>query len=620
MTPRSILRAAAGPALALMLCTGPALSASPALQTPAPVTGIATRILSLAAAPDPKNLPSAPYHEPLVGVLYTPAAGGNPYGPAIVFLDEGPASHPLDPNLASRFAAQRLAAKGYTVLAIFPRINRGYAATPYASVAADIDAALDHLEAEGHEDVILAGHGLGGSAISLYMATQPDILMDSKGNKRVKASILFAPPSEELVKEGRLEKDHAGLVAKAQAWVANPPPKADPMDGPPMIAHGGDVQTPAMFLDYWGPGADTHLSKWFAKASQPALLLAGTKDDRVPRGRLEALREMAQGKRKVDLIWYPDADHAFTGLWDKTTEDVAAWLAGQGLGVAPAIRTEIVDARLEDGSLAGGVLYTPASGLDPSKPAFLLQFGTGGDVMHSATHWLAWRLAQQGYAVLSPRSRMAGTRGLQISTYAEQTSDLGRWMDVLESRGARRVILEGHSLGGILVSNYARTKDPRVAGLIYMAPTRDSPTRSREGQGEAHYAKVTREARAAVARGDGDDYVIGYMDYPAWAKDSYPEGKGMVLGGGDVGTAAHFIDFRAPGAPIHTQVIRDIKVPALAFAATSDGLMTRAFTDGFAKAYGGKIEVVWYEGSHGARESKTLIRDRIVDWVKRTFP
>jgi|GEM_PF-1974785 len=564
---------------------------------------------------------TGPYgNEPLMAGLFVPSGGEDIHGPAIIFVEEGPGSHPAMPSVASRFAAERLAAKGYTVVSIFSRIDRGFGNTPFEGVASDIRVAIDHLEARGHEDIVLAGHGIGATAVSLYLAAAKDALFDSPGSRRVKAAVFLAPPSDDLRKEGgmaapgRLEEK----VAEARAILADRAPPRDPMDGQRTVTHGDMIQSPQMFLNYWGPDAKTRIGDYVPKIVQPILMIAGTADDRVPAGRMAALKAAARASAGVDTIDLPGVDHGFDGAGDQVADRIAAWLATNGLGVPRRVRTELIDTKFVDGQVFPATLYTPEGGADPGKPAFLLQWGTGGDMWHSATQWLAWRLAQKGYTVLSPRIRMGGGVGLQRSTYAEADSDLKSWLNALQQRGITRVVAEGHSLGGILVSNIA-VADKRIVGLVYLAPTRDSPTRARECQGDAHYAKVVAEATAAVISDGGRDVTPSYSTYPAWCRDNSPAGKGMVKSAGGGDTAFHFLDFRGPKAPIHAQVIRNIRVPGIAFWADQDPLMTQTFIDGFKAQYGGRLEIVAYHGTHGARESKAMIRDRIVDWAGRTF-
>jgi len=560
----------------------------------------------------------------LTTVLYTPVSGDNMYGPAIVVVNDGPDLNPMLASQASRSLAQRLATKGYTVLGLYSRMGRMHGGGRFEDIALDVRAAVDMLEGQGHEDVILVGQGIGAAVVAQYAATDADAALDIPGGKRVKALVLLAPLTEDPVVDGNFENaaEYDAALRKAQEAVAAGRGGRRSAAGanaplPVIISHGGYMQSPDAFLSFWGPRAKIRLSQFLPRVSVPTLLAGAANDSNRAADRLEKLKAGA----RVDVITYP-GQTSFDAVWDKAADDVAAWLGKQGLGVRPGVNVEIVDTKMDDGSVLPALLYTPAarpSSEYSQKPVFLLQHGTGGDMPQSATGWLSWRLAQAGYAVLSPHSRMSGSRGLQVSTYAEQVSDLGRWVDFLESRGLQRVILEGHSLGGVLVSNYkAHSQDSRVIGLVYLAPTRDSPVHAREAQGEESYAAVVAAAKQAVARGEGLKQVVQYRTNPVWAKDNLTASTPRASTEAEI--AAHFLDFRGPDARIHTQVVESINVPALIFAGTNDVLMTRSFIDQFTRAYKGKSEVIWIEGgAHNGRESKNRYRDAILEWTQRSF-
>ena len=126
--------------------------------------------------------------------------------------------------------------------------------------------------------------------------------------------------------------------------------------------------------------------------------------------------------------------------------------------------------RTDDGRVLQGVLYTPAGTDAKDKPLVTLVSGRTGDTIQSSSHWMGWRIAQQGYAVFAPGMRISGVAGVQEQTLASAAADLGHWNDKLASMGYKRIVMGGHSNGGIWLSNYlSLTHDKRVVGTIYIA-------------------------------------------------------------------------------------------------------------------------------------------------------
>lgn len=619
-------------ALAVSLLMLAPLGAAPIDPMTATVPGIRTEVFQIPSPRAPKPgqenqyLTGAP-GEPMASIMYTPAAGDNRYGPAIVFVEEGPGSHPASPATASRFAAQRLAAKGYTTLSILTRMDRGYMTDRFEDSALDIRAAIDWLEANGHEDIVLVGHGIGAMAISYYLGSYPDANVDLPGGKRVKAAVYFAPPSDQFRLEMGPVDDAAyrDLVARAETAVAagkggGPDLSPDPdrskgLAPDPVIAHYPYLTSSASFLDYQGPKANTKLTEWIAKQTTPILMLGGTKDPLLPQGRLTALKAVATKSPQVDVIGYDGIGHDFVGAWDRSVDDIAAWLAKLDLAPKPWVTTEIVATRTANGEYLPGTLYTPAAGADPSRPVVLLQHGMMGDNLQSAAQWLAWRLAQAGYVVLSNNVRWASPRGFQKSTLTEAGQDIGAWMNFLDGRGYKRVVLEGHSLGGVMVSSYmASSQDPRAVGLIFLAPTRDLAKYAIDGMGKPAYDKLAAEAKGAVKRGEGDSHVINYKQYVADGSPGQRFGIQQFARG--------WLGFAGPD-PLgsNTVQVAKIKAPGLIFWGTADALMTPQFIDEMKAAYKGKVDVVTIDkGTHGFRESKPLVAQRTIDWLKRTYP
>ena len=535
-------------------------------------------------------------------VLFTPAAGANIHGPAIVMLTTGPGAHPLEAGQASRFAAERLAARGYTVLSLYGKLEHDFTTVRFADTVWAVKAGLDYLEMSGYEDFVLAGQNYGAIVAAQYLATQPDLLIDNGGERRVKAVVLINPTTNlrAFPRAGLSGADYGARAARAQASVASGrglyPKTLEPGQGAApaadsWVGNGVFVQPAEGFMELWSPAAQARNLALLGKLSLPTLALVSGGD------RSTSDRLTTAGK--TDIVRFPGDKGAFGGHEDRASDAIADWLAGQGLGVRPAVTTEVVDVTTGGGRILQGVRYAPTGGADPRRPVVLLISGRVGDTIQSSTHWIGWRLAQRGYVAIAPGMRISGVAGFQSSRLSEVTEDLGKWVNKAAALGARRVVLAGHSNGGIWLSTYiAATQDPRVVGTIYIAPTRDSPTYARDHSPPGQYDRDVAMARAAAAQGRDMDVAIGLMSARAFLDNNAPEAR-----------------------TVHTARVREFSLPGLSITGAKDPLMSPDFIREFSAAYRGKLDTLRYpDGTHGLRENKQRLAADIAAWLARTFP
>jgi pimeloyl-ACP methyl ester carboxylesterase len=85
---------------------------------------------------------------------------------------------------------------------------------------------------------------------------------------------------------------------------------------------------------------------------------------------------------------------------------------------------------------------------------------------------------------------------------ADCVSDVKAWVDFAVGRGAKRVILQGHSHGAIKAAYYlTETRDPRICGLVLLSPSDDMGI-ARKQLGE-RFLWVLARAREMTSKGSG---------------------------------------------------------------------------------------------------------------------
>lgn len=569
-----------------------------------PATTTTQEILTL-ATPDGLQLPA---------VLTMPASGYNTLAPAVLYLPDGPGVSPLKASEAPRFLAEGLAGLGYVSLSLETRLTARYAFSRFDEGVTDVKAALDALSARGTTSFVIVGSGLGSLLAARAMIESPDA--------RVKGLIMISP-SEDLPESWRKQ------AGEERYWkMVDQASRAINEGGRGLIDLGqGRIFTPSVFLDWFGPTAKTSLTANMASLDKPILLLAGGNDPRVPKGRLEALKAIAFLSKSASTQTYAAAARDLSPQKEQILTDVWRWLADHDLGVTPRVITQVVTATAADGTKLDGVLYRPATPVDTAKPAFLFAHGWASDVMRSTSHWLAQRLAQKGYVVLSMQHRGSGFRGTVSGKLEDVPQDIAAWSAFMGLRGHRNLVGLGHSVGTLWLSEYwSATKDARIKGMIYLAPMRDLPKHAKLAMGEDRYARTVLEAEEAVRDGKGATHLID-APFPQTVYDEDPRQPMFLSAPGSGFTyyyADAFLSYWGPKAKaFHTQLIKQVTLPILALGGSRDPMMQGGFLIEFAQAAGPKARYIFYGGPGGAPASfegfENRVTDDILAWLARTF-
>lgn len=554
-------------------------------------------------------------------ILMMPVTGIDPYSPAIVLHHGGFGGHPARQVGASRFVAERLSAAGYTTISLLSRQSAGHIDSVFEESQKDIGAAVDFLAAKGIEDIILLGHSLGSVRIAGYLADTQD--------PRVRAAIHFAPTANmpDVLRGGAGgEMKYLETVRNAQAAIEagrgrldlSPDPQKDAQpDADPIVDLDFTFQSPEAYLSWWGPDARTRNSDLFKLVDLPTLLLSGTSDGYVPAGRLRELKDVSPDPSKVDYIWYQDGDHFFSGFQDQSANDVMAWLQERGLGVAPAFTMRLVDAPMETGRYFPATLYAPAEAQPASGPVFLIHDDNQDALFDGANHWLAVKLAQRGYTVLSPMLRSTGFTGGFSARIDEISSDMDDWVSYLSEQGYADVVLIGYGTGSAWTGLYgASDQGATIDGFVFLAPVGDLPDTTRMLLGDEAYEASLRRAETMIADGSPNGAIVEKYYLPAPA----PAGtRGLLMAQADSWT-----ELRGAGSPVVlSELVDDIDVPMLSIAGCQDPFVKRAYLRKLKQNAGGQMDLVWYNENGGTDHAFTEYEDRLADdiaaWSERIF-
>jgi len=146
---------------------------------------------------------------------------------------------------------------------------------------------------------------------------------------------------------------------------------------------------------------------------------------------------------------------------------------------------------------------------------------------------LAQKLRGAGYLVATPEMPWSRDR-IYGASYEDAMSEIDRAVDGLEKKGAQKVVVGGHSLGGNAAVGYAARRSD-LAGIVVLAPGLfPELPRQREV-----FASSVAHAREMVAAGRGDsfesftDFNLGKTFYSQTSAKIYlsyfdPEGPAVV--------------------------------------------------------------------------------------------
>jgi pimeloyl-ACP methyl ester carboxylesterase len=188
------------------------------------------------------------------------------------------------------------------------------------------------------------------------------------------------------------------------------------------------------------------------------------------------------------------------------------------------MHTELLTFEASDGFPLDGLMHTPEAGA--GDRAALLVHGKTMNFYTCLGRFLPSPLTQLGWSCLAMNRRghdLGGIRNGRASyggaweRFADSQLDIAGGMAELRRRGFRRIVLIGHSFGGITSAAYAAGHPDEVAALVLCSAGRGGREYllqvSRAGElARDRHAEVDAEAHRLVAQGCGDQMIA----LPGW--------------------------------------------------------------------------------------------------------
>lgn len=268
-----------------------------------------------------------------------------------------------------------------------------------------------------------------------------------------------------------------------------------------------------------------------------------------------------------------------------------------------------------------------------SDVAVFHSHGTAGDFYtHKFIGVEAERLAKDGISFLTANNRghdvFADIRkydgenvdwtqiGGAYEIFEDSLLDIGAWVEFLSTRGVKKIILQGHSLGPNKNIYYQYKKqDTRVISFIHLSPQNDAGLMRRKF-GQAKYEEVNRMIHKKLQEGKGREIL----------PDEFIEMCPISV----QGYSGYFIEDGAGNLfPYHNsqnpnwKIVQSINEPQLLIFGQKDPYITPSVTDAVtifrSKAKSNLLftSKIIDDASHSFLGYETKLVDEIIAWIKK---
>jgi pimeloyl-ACP methyl ester carboxylesterase len=287
------------------------------------------------------------------------------------------------------------------------------------------------------------------------------------------------------------------------------------------------------------------------------------------------------------------------------------------------MRTNLVRIPTDDKLLLQGLFHEPDQ--NTSKAILFIHGVTGNFYQDRFLDAMANIFTNNGYAFIASNNRghdyvaeipVVGKKneyrkiGSAYEVFSECIQDIKGWIDYIESKGYKEIILIGHSLGASKISYYqGKTQDKRVTKMVLMSPIPIITV----VEADAQYKELQRIAFEMIKEGNGNSLMpkqlLGWILISPKAYLQYTQRGGEM----DI---FNIYDKDAPS------VLSEIKTPVFAFWGSNDYLKDLVSLQETLELIKTKlhssprVDIDIIEGpGHSFEAFEEDVTNRVMDWI-----
>jgi len=247
------------------------------------------------------------------------------------------------------------------------------------------------------------------------------------------------------------------------------------------------------------------------------------------------------------------------------------------------------------GLTLGGELRVPEGKRLGDGPVVLMTHGTLAHGRMEIMQTLQDLLADKGYASLAINLSLGldGRRGMfdcslpQNHRHTDAMKEIGVWFGWLKEKGAKEIVLLGHSRGGNQTAWFAAEyDDAALAKVVLIAPM----TWSKKGAGEGYRREHGKDLRAAYANAE--------KQVAQGRGDAMLKGVGFLHCSQATVSAAAFVDYYRDEPRFDSPaLLQKIAKPVLVIAGSEDNVVANLVAEVQPQAEGERVQLAIIDGA-----------------------